>query len=180
MITETIKLLALLTIFGQIFIILSIIYLIFKKKLKQLQFFKFIHKYALLFAFIIATTATLGSLFFQFGAKFTPCELCWFQRIFMYPLSIIFGIAYFKRDFSIKKYVLPLIIIGLTIASYHYYIQKFSVPSFCAINEQVSCSIDYIFEFGGYITITMMSITAFLMLLSILIVYINKSDKKHN
>ncbi len=180
MITETIKLLALLTIIGQVFVVLSIFYYFFQKKLKQYTFFKFFHKNALLFAFIVATTATLGSLFFQFGAKFTPCELCWWQRIFMYPLSIIFGIAYFKRDFSIKKYVLPLIIIGLAFASYHYYIQKFSVPSFCSINEQVSCSVDYIFEFGGYVTITMMSLTAFSMLLVLLSIYLNESKKRSN
>jgi len=80
MIQQIIKALAYLTILGQAFIILSIIYLIFQKHLKKYELFKFFHKNSLLFAFIVSTIATLGSLFFQFGAGFTPCELCWCQK----------------------------------------------------------------------------------------------------
>ena len=179
MITQPIiKTLAYLTVLGQIFVLISLIYFIFQKKLKQFQFFQFFHKNALFFAFIIALTSTIGSLFFQFGAKFTPCELCWFQRIFMYPLTIILGIATLKKDYNIKKYALPLVIIGLIFASYHYYIQKFSTSSFCAVNEQVSCTIDYIFEFGGYVTITMMSLTSFLMILTLILVYFERPKTK--
>ncbi|WP_088083119.1 disulfide bond formation protein B, partial [Bacillus mobilis] len=80
--------------------------------------------YTLYMAWIVSMIATLGSLFFSEILGFIPCELCWFQRIMMYPLCIILGIATFYNEKNIKKYVLPISIIGGSISLYHYAIQK--------------------------------------------------------
>ena len=44
---------------------------------------------ALWLAFLVALTATVGSLYFSEVARFTPCVLCWYQRIAMYPLVFV-------------------------------------------------------------------------------------------
>ena len=78
----------------------------------------------LLASAIIALVASLGSLYFSEVLLYVPCELCWYQRILMYPLVILLGIAAVKKDAGIVTYVLPLSIIGGSISIYHYLIQK--------------------------------------------------------
>lgn len=128
-----------------------------------------IESYALYAAWIVAMTATLGSLYFSEIRGFIPCELCWIQRIFMYPLTILLGIAAFTNELFIRKYVLPLSLIGTGIALYHYLVQK--VPGFASIKpcvQGVPCNIQYINWFG-FITIPFLALTAFTLISAILI-----------
>ena len=120
-----------------------------------------VQKYGLYLAWLVAMTATLGSLYFSEIRGFVPCELCWIQRIFMYPLSIILGIAVFTDDRTVKKYVLPLTVIGGFISLYHYLVQK--VPGFADIKpcvQGVPCSAQYI-NWLGFVTIPFLALTAF-------------------
>ena len=54
--------------------------------------------HATLLAFVVAAVATAGSLYLSEVANFTPCTLCWYQRIAMYPLVVLLGIATWRRD----------------------------------------------------------------------------------
>lgn len=130
----------------------------------------FVSKRAILFAFIVSLTATLGSLFYSEIAGYTPCKLCWFQRIFMYPQPILFAVAMWKKDKGIVKYALALSIIGGLIALYHYLLQVGVVPNGAcgAVGYSVSCSQRFVMEFG-YITIPMMSLTAFVYIITLLL-----------
>ncbi|HEU5138441.1 MAG TPA: disulfide oxidoreductase [Bacillales bacterium] len=123
--------------------------------------------YTLYFAWLTAIVATGGSLYFSEIAGFVPCELCWYQRILMYPLVIILGIACFKGDKRIIPYVLPLSIIGGCISIYHYSEQKFGAPSICTSN--VPCSGEYI-NWLGFITIPLLALTAFVMITVFLLI----------
>ncbi|NNU89678.1 MULTISPECIES: disulfide oxidoreductase [Anoxybacillus] len=116
----------------------------------------------LLTAWSVALIATLGSLYFSEIMKFIPCELCWYQRIFMYPQVFLLGMAFVRKDFKIARYTLMLSIIGGTISSYHYLIQKITffrdtAPS-CGI---VPCTGQYINWFG-FITIPFLALIAFI------------------
>lgn len=71
-----------------------------------------IRQYTLYMAWMVAVVATLGSLYFSEIRGFIPCELCWYQRILMYPLSLILGIAAFYDEYKIKKYVIAIIHYG--------------------------------------------------------------------
>ncbi|OXS54913.1 disulfide bond formation protein B [Cohnella sp. CIP 111063] len=120
--------------------------------------------YLLYFAWIISVIATLGSLYFSEIRHYIPCELCWFQRIFMYPLSILLGIAAYHSDTSMKKYILPLSIIGGSISIYHYMLQK--VPGFEGVKpctNGVPCNVDYI-NWLGFITIPFLALVAFVLI----------------
>ncbi|OZS77805.1 disulfide bond formation protein B [Tetzosporium hominis] len=126
--------------------------------------------YALYIAWVVSLTATLGSLYFSEIREFVPCELCWIQRIFMYPLTILLGIAAFTNDVRMRLYVLPLTLIGGTISLYHYLVQK--VPGFADIKpcvQGVPCNIQYINWFG-FVTIPFLALTAFTLMSIVLIV----------
>ena len=117
-------------------------------------------KHALPLAFLVAAVATAGSLFLSEIAQFTPCKLCWLQRIFMYPLVVILGVALIKDDAkNVWRYVLPLAVIGLGIATYHYFIQMFPQVLQCS-DEVASCTARQYARFG-FLTIPMMSLVAF-------------------
>ncbi len=121
----------------------------------------FFNRYGLYVAWLVSLTATLGSLYFSEIRGFVPCELCWVQRIFMYPLVFLLGIAVFTDDRSVKKYVLPLSIVGGLISLYHYLVQK--VPGFADIKpctQGVPCNVQYINWFG-FVTIPFLALTAF-------------------
>ncbi|MFD1040272.1 disulfide oxidoreductase [Virgibacillus byunsanensis] len=112
-------------------------------------------------AWLVAIIATLGSLYFSEIKEFIPCELCWYQRILMYPLALIIGIATFKNDVATKKYILPITIIGWFISLFHYLEQK--VPGFAKIKpcaDGVPCSAEYINWFG-FITIPFLALIGF-------------------
>jgi disulfide bond formation protein DsbB len=115
-------------------------------------------------AWIAAIIAMSGSLFFSEVLKFVPCTLCWYQRILMYPLVIILGMAVFQRDFRVYRYVLPLAIIGMLVSLYHYSIQK--VPFMREVQicrSGVPCSEQYI-NWLGFITIPLMALIAFIII----------------
>jgi disulfide bond formation protein DsbB len=117
-----------------------------------------------LLAWITAIIATLGSLYFSEVMHFIPCTLCWYQRIFMYPLAIILGIAVYRKDLGIYKYALPLSIIGMLLSGYHTLLQKISyLQQFEMCTTGVPCSKDYI-NWLGFITIPLLAFIAFTMI----------------
>jgi disulfide bond formation protein DsbB len=162
-----VNLLVVLTVIGNIFVLLTLLRIIFRSFLKGMS--KEISKHNLLLAFIVSLTATSGSLFFSEVLGYVPCELCWFQRIFMYPLPIIFLVALLRQDRNVRRYALPLSVIGAIIAAYHYTIQRLSIQTACDASGP-SCMTVEMFRLG-YITIPMMALTAFIMIFLLLTAY---------
>jgi disulfide bond formation protein DsbB len=121
-------------------------------------------QYFLYSAWVVSITATLVSLYFSDIRGFIPCELCWFQRIFMYPLTLILGVATFQNDSGLRKIILPMSIIGGTISILHYLEQK--VEGFAGIKpcaSGVPCNSEYINWFG-FITIPFLALMAFVLI----------------
>lgn len=119
-------------------------------------------------AWATAVLATAGSLYLSEVMHFAPCSLCWFQRIFMYPLALLLGIAYSKGDEGIVSYALPLVVIGGGFSLYHTVLQKLPHDSPLAACGPVSCQGDYLNWFG-FITIPMLALVAFLIILTALL-----------
>ncbi len=115
----------------------------------------------LLLAWVTAIIAMTGSLFFSERMGFIPCTLCWYQRILMYPLVLFLGIAFYRNDKGIYKYVLPVSVIGMMTSSYHYALQKIpSLHEFSSCTSGVPCSGQYI-NWLGFITIPFLALVAF-------------------
>lgn len=125
---------------------------------------------------LIATIASLGSLFFSEIMKFQPCVLCWYQRIAMYPLVIIFLVGAFQGEKSTLSYSTPLVGIGWFIALYHNLLHYKIIPeSASPCMEGVSCSTVYI-KYFGFLTIPMLSLIAF-SCLGVLLILVQRSLK---
>jgi disulfide bond formation protein DsbB len=122
-------------------------------------------KYSRYVALLAAWVATCGSLYMSEVLGWVPCLLCWYQRILMYPLSIILAVGILRRDRRMHTYALPLSIPGAFLSLYHYLYQKtdlFAGTVPCTIG--VPCSSDYLNAFGGVVTIPFLALIAFLII----------------
>lgn len=135
--------------------------------MKKDSFFK---EQGLYISFAIALIATSGSLYFSEIREFPPCTYCWYQRILMYPLVLLLGIAAVRKDLKQSLYVLPFAIIGMSISSYHYITQKIpalsNASTGCGI---IPCNVEYINWFG-FITIPFLAFIAFTLIFIIQII----------
>jgi disulfide bond formation protein DsbB len=129
--------------------------------------YKVISDNSLILAFFVSLFAVTGSLFLSDFARLAPCKLCWFQRVFMFPQVILLGLAAVKNDYGVKKYVLALSITGSAIAIYHYLLQMSPIPLPCT-DEVVDCAAKQL-NYFGYITIPFMSLTAFLLIIILML-----------
>jgi len=125
-------------------------------------------------AWIIALTATVGSLFFSEVMDLPPCVLCWYQRIAMYPLVLIIGVGIVTRDRRMKNYALPICLVGLAVAVYHNLLYYGLIPeSITPCTQGISCTSVQL-EWLGFITIPLMSLTAFVSVAACLAFYKNE------
>ena len=118
--------------------------------------------YELWLAFVVAAVATAGSLFFSEIAHFVPCELCWYQRICMYPLSLITLLAALRNDHRVARYLLPFPVIGAGVSTYHLLIENGVIKQTqaCLVSAPGGCATKWINEFG-YMTIPTLALTGF-------------------
>lgn len=111
-------------------------------------------------AFLVVLIATSGSLYMSNVLGWEPCRLCWFQRIAVYPMVVLLGVALLLEKDDVADYALPLAMIGIPVSAYHYLVQRIDQfhSAGCSVFS-VSCSTEYTFYFG-YITVPMMALTA--------------------
>jgi len=119
---------------------------------------------SLVLAWVVATVTTVGSLYYSEHAGFVPCQLCWYQRIVMYPLVIVLGVACLRRDRAVWKTALVFVVLGAPLSFYHWLVER--VPSFA---ESSSCSIEVPctapwFEKLGFVTLAWMAMSGFLLI----------------
>lgn len=119
-------------------------------------------------AFAMATVAMAGSLYYSEVVGFLPCEYCWYQRIAMYPLVPILGIAVVKGDDAVKRYALPLASIGAVIATYHYTIQNFPNLAMAECALGIPCTAAYVWKYG-FVSIPFMALVSFGVIISALL-----------
>lgn len=120
-------------------------------------------------AWLLATLATAGSLFFSQVMGFVPCVLCWYQRICLFPLVVVLGRGLFPFDRAAARYGLPLAAIGFGIAAYHNLIYEGVVPeSLAPCAQGVSCSEQHL-ELFGFLSIPGLSLLGFAVLVGLLI-----------
>lgn len=112
-------------------------------------------------AFVLATGASLGSLFFSEVMRLPPCSLCWYQRIFMFPLPFVLGAGLLPYDRRMGRYALPLALVGTAIALWHTGLYVGLLPETVApCTTGVSCSTPTFTLFGVF-SIPVMSLLAF-------------------
>jgi len=128
--------------------------------------------YELWGAFVVASIATGGSLFYSQIEDFIPCEFCWFQRVLMYPLSILTLFLAARGDNRGARYLIPLPVVGAGTSIYHMLIERDVIkePKACSIRVPGGCGINWIANHSfGYLTIPTLALTAFLLLIGFLV-----------
>ncbi len=169
------KILAVGTIFLQVVILLIALNFIFNRNRdnKILLFFK---KYTFYFGFLVALGAVLLSLFYSEIVGYPACELCWIQRIFLYPQLVLFGMELYKKEKSIVDFSIAFATLGSIVSIYHIYVEAGGTRGLAcatidpASTTEISCAVRYIYEFG-YITMPIMALTMSLFIISILLNY---------
>lgn len=173
-------------------ITLFILFFIFYgNRTKNNIFLDFVKKHFLIIGFLISFFAAVFSLVYSEIINFPPCELCWYQRVFLFPQVFIFGIALWNKsnknlidnnintNREVVKYSTFLLFIGFIVSIYQNFVYYFSNSSNLPCDSSgVSCYQHLISEFGGYISIPMLSLTAFIALLTIILVmhFYKKND----
>jgi disulfide bond formation protein DsbB len=128
--------------------------------------------YELWGAFVVAAIATGGSLFYSQIAGFIPCEFCWFQRVLMYPLSILTLLIAVRGDNRAARYLLPLPIVGAGTSIYHMLIERGVIkePVGCFKSAPGGCGTNWIANHSfGYLSIPTLALTAFLLIIGFLL-----------
>lgn len=123
---------------------------------------------ALVLAAMVAIGATLGSLYFSEIANYTPCKLCWWQRVAMFPLSIVLSIAAVRKDRNIRLYVLPVAILGLCVSVYHYVIEWFPTLEKTACDLDAPCTQVW-FRTFGFSSLAFMAGCGFIAIITLLL-----------
>jgi disulfide bond formation protein DsbB len=120
-------------------------------------------------AWLIASVSTLGSLFFSEIMQLPPCALCWYQRVFMFPLALILPIGLFPFDRNVVRYALPLAAIGLFVAVFQMLLVAGIIPEKLEpCTQGVPCS-ETVIEWFGFVTIPLLSTLAFSSVIALLV-----------
>jgi len=128
------------------------------------------HSWTLLFfAWLLATSGTLISLFFSEIVQLPVCVLCWYQRIALYPLVLILPLALFPYDVKVIRYAMPLVVFGWLVALFHVLVVAGVIPEGAQPCVQgVPCS-EIHFTLLGFLNIPVMSILTFSFIWALLI-----------
>ncbi len=159
-----------IVLISNILFVIGIILMFLEEKFRR-WVYDFVGKYVLELLFTFSLAALVGSLSYSQIVGFPPCELCWVQRIFMYPQIVLSLIAIWKKDKGAILYMLGLSILGAIVAFYHSLIHwgfNSSVLKCSAVGAP--CAKVYVLSYG-YITIPFMSFTAFAFLIAISVIY---------
>jgi len=136
---------------------------------------EFLAPKTLVLAFLVALGGVVGSLLYSNVVGYAPCELCWYQRIFLYPQAILFAIALWRNDRKIAPYGIALSIFGAVVALYHSYVQLGGGSVLPCTAAGAECAKVYFVEWG-FITIPFMSLAAFVAIICFLLLY-RKADR---
>lgn len=138
-------------------------------KRTQLDITVFARSYGLLLAWVVTLLSTAGALITQYIFGYEPCMLCWYQRICMFPLVVILGVAAYREDRSATTYALPLAIAGTAFALFHYLEQKFpSIAALVPCRVGIPCSTQDV-NWLGFITFPLVSFVAFAVIVGLLL-----------
>ena len=131
---------------------------------------------ALPLAFAVAAISMAGSLYFSEVAHFTPCRLCWYQRICMYPLVVLLGVAAWRRDYNIRFYAASLASIGAVISAYHILLERYPSLESSVCDPANPCTLIWVKRLG-YLTIPTMALSGFALILTLLALARPASDE---
>ncbi len=153
-----------------VMVLVALLLVINWKNKKPNAVLAFIHEHFFALGFVLSVMPLIFSLFYSEVLNYVPCYHCWIHRIFLYPQTFLFAVAWIRKDRNVFWYSWPLLVAGTLDSlylNYKYYFNPFSSP--CDASG-VSCAQRLVSEFGGYISIPSLALTSFLSLILLLLV----------
>lgn len=120
---------------------------------------RFLSRYYRELGLAFSSATVLGSLYMSKVLELPPCELCWYQRVLIFPIPVLLSVSLVMKRRDVADYVLTLAALGIPISAYHYIVQMTQASTSCS--TAVSCDSVQIQEFG-FVTVPWMSLTFFL------------------
>ncbi len=131
-------------------------------------------------ALVVAIVTTAGSLYYSEHAGYIPCKLCWYQRILMYPLVFVLGVAVLRRRRMPRgawATAVPFVALGAGLSTYHWLIERVpSLASGSSCSAIAPCTVPY-FEKLGFVTLAWMCLSSFL-LIGLLVTAVAQSERR--
>jgi disulfide bond formation protein DsbB len=133
---------------------------------KESKVLSLIAEWSLPIGFFTTIGGTVLTLFYSQVLMYAPCELCWFQRIFLYPQVVLFAVAWFRKENRIHIYTTALSIVGFIVATYHHFLQMgYDLYKPCSTAMfAVSCAKPSFIEFG-FVSFPFMAVVLFLFII---------------
>ena len=125
-------------------------------------------------AFSVAAVSTVGSFWFSEVGGFVPCEFCWYQRILMYPLVVVLGVAVWRGDDLLRWRALPFSLLGVVVSAYHVQLQWFPDQG-SSCNVAAPCTQQWVDRFG-FVSIPVMSFCGFVAITVLILVATVRED----
>ena len=168
-----------LTLISNIGFVLFVVAIALDKRFRHVVY-KFVDKFPLHLIFATTLSALIFSLIYSNVVNFPPCELCWIQRIMMYPQVLLSLMAIIRKDLNMVLYLLPLSILGAIVSFYHSLVQwGFGLGLLGCATVGGECAKVYVLEYG-YVTIPFMAFSSFVYLLTITVIYYKSSKTIFN
>jgi disulfide bond formation protein DsbB len=151
------------TILGAVFVslfLITILYLSYRKDMEK--YARCLGNYIFPLGFFVTLGGTFLTLFYQYVLLYEPCDLCWYQRVFLYSQVFMFAYAWYKKDRAVLPYALLLSVVGFIIAIYHHALQiGFDLMKPCSTAPfAVDCAKPSFIEFG-FVTFPFMAVVLF-------------------
>ena len=141
------------------------------KQKKESKILDLVSSHFLKVGLFVSASAVVFSLIYSDILNFPPCHFCWYARVFMYPQMFIFAVALYMKDRKVIAYSFPLLVAGLLLSLYHNFMYYFGETTNAPCDASgVSCYQHLVSEFGGYISIPMLSLTSVVALLAVVLV----------
>jgi disulfide bond formation protein DsbB len=150
--------------------------LVFRKQNISKKILEYVGDMALKIGFVVSLGAFLGSIMYSNIVGFEPCFLCWWERIFLYPLVFIYGVGLYVKEKSVWIYSFVFSVIAVMISGYHSYIRLAGSESALCVESAVSCTKQYVSGYG-YVNIPTMALSTGIFILLITIIYKLKYNK---
>lgn len=128
-------------------------------------------------SWLVASISTFAALFLGEVMGYTPCVLCWYQRICMFPLVLILAAGLFPYDRRVVRYALPLALTGWLLALFHWGVASRLIPErVTPCSQGVPCSVEQISWFG-FVTLPLLSVLSFSAIVGLLLLTQLKGSK---
>lgn len=136
-----------------------------------------VRPHALWWAFAVASTSMLGSLYFSEIAHYAPCKLCWYQRVAMYSLAIVLFVAATRRDRAVVPYAVVLASVGALVSTYHYLVEWFPTLETRVCSVDVPCTTVWFRSFG-FVSLAFMAFSGFVAVITVLTCTADSPEKE--